>query len=72
MAAFQCMMDGRESDFQLEGNMEIQNKRILMYKWRAYNYLDVYQTFRMFGFEIDFIEQNLPCMMKMRSLRSGC
>ena len=60
MAAFQCMMDGRESDFQLEGNMEIQNKRILMYKWRAYNYLDVYQTFRMFGFEIDFIEQHLP------------
>lgn len=40
--------------------MEIQNKRILMYKWRAYNYLDVYQTFRMFGFEIDFIEQHLP------------
>ena len=60
MAAFQCMMDGRESDFQLEGNMEIQNKRILMYKWRAYNYLDVYQTFRMFGFEIDFIGQHLP------------
>lgn len=40
--------------------MEIQNKRILMYKWRAYNYLDVYQTFRMFGYEIDFIEQHLP------------
>lgn len=40
--------------------MQIQNKLILMYKWRAYNYLDVIETFRAFGFEIDFVEQHLP------------
>lgn len=39
--------------------MQIQNKRILMYKWRAYNYLDVIETFRAFGFEMDFVEQQL-------------
>ena len=40
--------------------MEILNKRILIYKWRAYNYLDVYETFRAFGFAVDFLEQHLP------------
>lgn len=39
--------------------MEILNKRILIYKWRAYNYLDVYETFRAFGFAVDFLEQHL-------------
>ena len=37
-----------------------ENKRILIYKWRAYNYLDVYQTFLAMGFEADLIEQHLP------------
>ena len=40
--------------------MEFLNKRILIYKWRAYNYLDVYQTFLAFGFEVDIVEQHLP------------
>lgn len=40
--------------------MELKNKRILMYKWRAYNYLDVYETFRNMGYEVDVIEQHLP------------
>lgn len=40
--------------------MEFKNRRILIYKWRAYNYLDVCQTFRMFGFETDLVEQHLP------------
>lgn len=39
--------------------MEFKNKKILIYKWRAYNYLDVYQTFQAMGFEIDVIEQHL-------------
>lgn len=40
--------------------MNFNNKRILMYKWRAYNYLDVYQTFLALGFEIDVVAQHLP------------
>lgn len=40
--------------------MELINKRILMYKWRAYNYLDVYETFRNMGYEVNVIEQHLP------------
>ena len=40
--------------------MEFRNRRILIYKWRAYNYLDVYETFLTFGFEVDIIEQHLP------------
>ncbi len=40
--------------------MNFSNKRILMYKWRAYNYLDVYQTFLALGFEIDVVAQHLP------------
>lgn len=40
--------------------MEFQYRRILIYKWRAYNYLDVYETFLTFGFEVDIIEQHLP------------
>lgn len=39
--------------------MEFQYRRILIYKWRAYNYLDVYETFLTFGFEVDIIEQHL-------------
>lgn len=40
--------------------MNFINKRILIYKWRAYNYLDVCQTFIGLGFEIEQIEQHLP------------
>lgn len=40
--------------------MNFQNKRILIYKWRAYNYLDVHQTFLSMGFDVDLIEQHLP------------
>lgn len=40
--------------------MELKEHRILIYKWRAYNYLDVYQTFLAMGFEVDVIEQHLP------------
>lgn len=40
--------------------MDFKNKRILIYKWKAYNYLDVYQTFLTLGFEVDVIEQHLP------------
>ncbi len=40
--------------------MKFENKRILIYKWRAYNYLDVHQTFLTMGFEVDLIEQHLP------------
>ena len=40
--------------------MELKNKRILMYKWRAYNYLDVYETFCNMEYEVDVIEQHLP------------
>ncbi len=39
--------------------MDFQEKRILIYKWKAYNYLDVYQTFCKMGFEVDVIEQDL-------------
>lgn len=39
--------------------MDFPNKRILIYKWKAYNYLDVYQTFCNMGFEADVIEQDL-------------
>lgn len=44
----------------MEKGMEIKYKRILIYKWRAYNYLDVYQTFLALGFEADIVEQHLP------------
>lgn len=40
--------------------MEFQNKRILIYKWQAYNYLDVYETFLSMGIQADIIEQHLP------------
>lgn len=39
--------------------MQFKYKRILFYKWRAYNYLDVYETFRKMGYEVDVIEQHL-------------
>lgn len=40
--------------------MDFKNKRILVYRWNAYNYLDICQTFAAFGFEMDIIEQHLP------------
>lgn len=40
--------------------MQFKYKRILIYKWRAYNYLDVYQTFQTMGFDADIVEQHLP------------
>ncbi len=39
--------------------MEFAKKRVLIYKWRAYNYLDVYETFQRMGYEVDVIEQSL-------------
>lgn len=39
--------------------MQFQHKRVLIYKWRAYNYLDVYETLRKMEYEVDIIEQNL-------------
>lgn len=39
--------------------MELNHKRILIYKWRAYNYLDVYETFCKMGYKVDIIEQHL-------------
>ncbi len=41
--------------------MHLQNRRILIYKWNAYNYLDVCQTFLAGGFEVDVIEQQMSC-----------
>ena len=41
-------------------NMKFQNKQILIYKWKAYNYLDVCQAFLAMGFEVDIVEQHLP------------
>ena len=40
--------------------MKIRHRQILIYKWKAYNYLDVYQTFVSMGFQADVIEQHLP------------
>lgn len=40
--------------------MDFKQKQILIYKWKAYNYLDVYQTFLAMGFQADMIEQDLP------------
>ena len=34
-------------------------KRILMYRWRAYNYLDIKANFEMMGFEVDEVWQTL-------------
>lgn len=39
--------------------MDFNQQRILIYKWKAYNYLDVYETFCRMGFEVDVIEQEL-------------
>lgn len=33
--------------------------RILMYRWKAYNYRDIEQTFRMMGHSVDNIRQPL-------------
>ncbi len=41
--------------------MYFKHDRILIYKWRAYNYLDVFQTFLDMGFEVDVVEQSLSC-----------
>lgn len=40
--------------------MKFSYRQILIYKWKAYNYLDVYQTFLSMGFQVDVIEQHLP------------
>ena len=32
---------------------------ILMYRWKAYNYRDIEQTFRLLGHTVDNIEQEL-------------
>ena len=32
---------------------------ILMYRWKAYNYRDIEQTFRLLGHTVDNIEQKL-------------
>ena len=40
--------------------MDMQHGHILIYKWKAYNYLDIYQTFLTMGYEVDVIEQHLP------------
>ncbi len=34
-------------------------KKILMYRWKAYNYLDIKQTFMKMGFEIEEVYQDL-------------
>ncbi len=39
--------------------MIIKHKRILIYRWRAYNYLDVRETFLQMGFEVEEIRQDL-------------
>lgn len=33
--------------------------RILIYKWRAYNYRDIYETFLAMGHTLDVMEQKL-------------
>ena len=35
------------------------NKRILIYRWRAYNYLDVRETFLRMGYEVEEVRQDL-------------
>lgn len=40
--------------------MKFSYRQILIYKWKAYNYLDIYQTFLSMGFQVDVIEQHLP------------
>ena len=39
--------------------MKFNCKYVLMYKWKAYNYLDVHETFLRMGYEVDIIEQEL-------------
>lgn len=40
--------------------MDYRDKKILMHKWNAYNYLDVYQTFMQMGFQVDVFEELQP------------
>lgn len=40
--------------------MVFQQGHILVYKWKAYNYLDIYETFLTMGYQVDVIEQHLP------------
>lgn len=40
--------------------MKFKQRQILIYKWKAYNYLDIYETFLSMGFQADVIEQHLP------------
>ena len=39
--------------------MKQEGLNILLYRWKAYNYLDVYQTFITLGHTVDIIEQDL-------------
>jgi spore maturation protein CgeB len=34
-------------------------KDILIYKWRAYNYIDIIETFQSMGYHVDLVEQEL-------------
>ena len=43
--------------------------RILMYRWKAYNYRDIEQTFRLLGHTVDNIEQELEIMTLIPNLR---
>ena len=52
--------------------MDFKQKQILIYKWKAYNYLDVYQTFLAMGFQADMIEQDLRLMMRMQNFQRAC
>lgn len=40
-----------------------------MYRWKAYNYRDIEQTFRLLGHTVDNIEQELEIMTLIPNLR---
>lgn len=37
----------------------MKEKKILIYRWKAYNYTDVYQAFQILGYSVEIIEQEL-------------
>ncbi len=37
----------------------MRQKRILMYRWKAYNYLDIMEHFKMLGYDVDEVYQHL-------------
>ena len=45
---------------------------ILMYRWKAYNYRDIEQTFRLLGHTVDNIEQELGNYDIDQSIQSRC